>query len=520
MQRMEAVDYADISEHPTVVGLRSENRDLTQRLTQVTQQLEWFKRQIFGRKSERRLEFNPDQMDISLLFGEMLSLPPEKTEEVRYTRRAKQRDESCVTEAGLRFDDNVPVEVIEIPAPELKGPDAEQYVVIDEKITRRLAQRPGSYVVLEYRRPVVKHKESGAITAPAAPTAVLDNCMADVSLIAGLLVDKFLYHLPLYRQHQRLKDAGIQLSRATLTYYTQRAIDLLAPIHQAQLQHILESRVLAMDETPIKAGREDKGKMHTAWYWPIYGEDHEISFTWSPSRGANHVKEQLRDFKGVLLSDGYGAYDSFARDKPEVTRAQCWAHTRRYFERAQDADPAAMKALEHIGALYRIEAQIRDKNLSGEDKLLYRSRHAHPLVDTFFGWCREQRARIDLTNSSPLAKALLYAENHQAQLRIYLGDPDVPIDTNHLERALRTIPMGRKNWLFCWTEVGAKHVGIIQSLLTTCRLHGADPYAYLVDVLQRIAIHPARDVLDLTPRCWQKKYAGNPLRSDLYGLGQ
>jgi hypothetical protein len=104
--------------------------------------------------------------------------------------------------------------------------------------------------------------------------------------------------------------------------------------------------------------------------------------------------------------------------------------------------------------------------------------------------------------------------------RVYLGDPDVPIDTNHLERALRVIPMGRKAWLFCWTEVGAQHVGIIQSLLTTCRLQGVDPYTYLVDVLQRVSLHPARQVEDLTPRRWKELFAAQPLRSDLYGLGQ
>ena len=270
-----------------------------------------------------------------------------------------------------------------------------------------------------------------------------------------------------------------------------------------------------MDETPIKAGKAGKGKLKTTWYWPVYGEDDEICFTWSTSRGSDHVKAQLGDFAGTLLSDGYAAYDAYARSRPGVTQAQCWAHTRRYFERAQDSDPAAAEALERIGALYRVEAQIREQGLEGQAKLAYRARHAHPAVDAFFAWCHAQRQRIDLVNSAPLAKALVYAQNHHAQLQVYLGDPDVPIDTNHLERALRVIPMGRKNWLFNWTEVGAQHVGIIQSLLTTCRLHGVDAYAYLVDVLQRISLHPARDVEQLTPRRWKGLFAENPLRSDL-----
>ena len=210
-----------------VEQLQAENAQLHQQLQSLQQQLDWFKRQLFGRKSEKRLIESPDQLDISQLFDQPLaeqSVPD--TEQITYTRK-KQRQDNCVTDQGLRFGESVPVEVIELPAPQLQGDDADEYEIIDYKTTRRLAQRPGSYVVLEYRRPVVKHKPSQTLTTVAAPTAVFDNSLADVSLLAGLLVDKFVYHLPLYRQHQRLKDAGIQLSRSTLTYYVQRSIELL-----------------------------------------------------------------------------------------------------------------------------------------------------------------------------------------------------------------------------------------------------------------------------------------------------
>jgi hypothetical protein len=336
-----------------------------------------------------------------------------------------------------------------------------------------------------------------------------------VPVLAGVLVDKFCYHMPLYRKHQRLADAGITLSRATLTRRVQQTIELVRPIYDAQWRHILQSKVLAMDETPIKADRSGKGKMRQTWYWPIYGEDDEICFTWSPSRGSDHVVAQLNDFAGTLLTDGYAAYDAYAKRRSKVTQAQCWTHLRRYFDRSQASDPAAAGALAIIGALYRVEREIRERELTDQAKLDYRSRHARPIVGAFFGWCHAQRQRMDLVNSEPLAQALIYADNHQDQLKVYLGDPDVPMDTNHLERALRVIPMGRKAWLFNWTEVGARQVGIIQSLLTTCRLHDVDPYAYVVDVLQRIALHPDRDVEQLTPRRWKALFADNPLRSDL-----
>jgi len=483
----------------------------------LKQEPDWFKRQLFGRKSEKRLIEYPDQMDLGALLGDAAPpSAPEPTEKISYTRRkGKQRRDEDVTDSGLRFDERVPIETIELSAPQLNGADADQYEVIDYKITRRLAQRSGSYVVLEYRRPLIRDKRASSLMEVPAPSAVFDNSLADVSLLAGILVDKFLYHLPLYRQHQRLADAGITLSRSTLTNYVQRAIGLLEPIYDAQWQHILQSRVLAMDETPIKAGKAGRGKLKQTWYWPVYGEADEICFSWSRSRGKAHVVDQLGAFAGTLLSDGYAAYDAYAKTRPKVTQAQCWAHTRRYFERALDSDPAAAEALEIIGALYQVEAQIRERELTDQAKLDYRSRHALPVVDAFFAWVHAQRQRTDLVNSAPLAKALVYADNHQAQLRVYLGDPAVAIDTNHLERALRVIPMGRKNWLFCWSEIGAEQVGIIQSLLSTCRLHDVDPYTYLVDVLQRIALHPAKDAEQLTPRRWKVLYADNPLRSDL-----
>ncbi|WP_293885819.1 IS66 family transposase [Thiolapillus sp.] len=128
-----------------------------------------------------------------------------------------------------------------------------------------------------------------------------------------------------------------------------------------------------------------------------------------------------------------------------------------------------------------------------------------------------RKARRENSAASRLlgTTSLRFALHGWQRLQVYLSDPDVPIDTNHLERALRVIPMGRKNWLFCWTEVGAQQVGIIQSLLTTCRLQGINPYTYLVDVLMRIDLHPASEVLDLTPRVWKDKFADNPLKSDL-----
>jgi transposase len=165
--------------------------------------------------------------------------------------------------------------------------------------------------------------------------------------------------------------------------------------------------------------------------------------------------------------------------------------------------------------LYRIEEEIRERNLAGEDEHIHRLRHSKPLVKLFFHWADRQFECQDLAPSNPFTKALNYVCERRLGLEVFLTDPDVPLDTNHLERALRVIPMGRKSWLFCWTELGARHVGIIQSLIVTCRLHGIDPFTYLVDVVQRVGQHPAARVAELTPRLWKQHFAHDPLRSDV-----
>ena len=499
-------------------ALADRNRALERELAEVKRQLDWLKRQIFGRKSEKRLFIDPAHQPLLEGFAEAAAPEePPPTERISYERRkGKRRGEGCVTEEGLRFDDSVPVERIELSAPELEGPDADDYEVISHKVTRRLAQRPGSYVVLEYRHPVLKRRSSGALISISAPEALWPGSIADVSFVAGILEEKFLYHLPLYRQHQRLANNGIELSRHVLTQYVHRAAELLRPIYDAQLKHILQSKVLAMDETSIRAGRERPGKMRRAWLWPIYGDADEIAFTFSLDRSRRHVRQILEGFQGTLLCDGYSAYEHYMRADSGVSYAQCWSHTRRLFERAHGAEPAAVDhALYLIGEIYKVEKQIRAQDLIGEAKRDYRLEHARPLVDTFFAWCREQCQRMDLVPTNPLSKAIAYAREREGPLRVYLSDPDLQIDTNHLERAIRPIAIGRKNWVFCWTEIGAERAGIIQSLLSTCRLHGVHSYTYLVDVLQRVSIHPMSAVEELTPRRWKELFAANPLRSDL-----
>jgi len=409
----------------------------------------------------------------------------------------------------------VPVE--EILLGEAKDP--EHWYRVGEKVTCRLAQRPGSFVVLRYVRPVYKSKADGGFSCPPAPAAVLEKSFADVSFLANLVIDKFVYHLPLYRQHQRLEAAGVHVARATLTNLVHRTAELLAPVHGAVVASILAGQVLAMDETPIKAGRQKRppphpGKMKTCYFWPIYGDQDEIAFLFANTRGSQVVHEALKEFAGVLLTDGYKVYEQYALKIDRIVHAQCWSHVRRNFDEAEAAEPKrAGEALDTIGQLYHLEGQIQEKNLEPEQILAYRGECLKPLVDGFFERLREQLEAQVFLPSNPFRSAARYALKREAALRVFLEYPAVPLSTNHVERSIRPIALGRKNYMFCWTEIGAKYVGILQTVLSSCRLQGISPYTYLVDVLQRIDSHPANDVAQLTPRLWKVHFANNPMRS-------
>jgi transposase len=278
---------------------------------ELHRQVEWFKRQLFGQKSERQLvQPDPQQGSLGQAFDSLSTQQEGKVKVAAHERVRKScKPADGGEDATVFFDETqVPVEVVEVPNPEIEGLAPEDYEIVGEKATHRLAQRPAAYVVLKYVRQVIKRRDTGELACAPAPAGVIEGSRADVSFIAGMIVDKFAYHLPLYRQHQRLTAAGFRVSRPWLTQLMQTAVSLLEPIHDAQLAGVLADRVKSMDETPIKAGVSGVGKMKTAYFWPIYGVNDEICFLYYPDRSAKNVADALGlkpPDGAVLLTDGY-----------------------------------------------------------------------------------------------------------------------------------------------------------------------------------------------------------------------
>lgn len=503
----------EILSHPYVVGLEQKVARCTQTieeqgkanesyrvaLAKLEHELAWFKKQLFGPKSERRT---------SDVFPSTASQPSGDKKEGAPERKKSNKQElpGNASESGLRFGSEVPVEEVPVKNPLVEGLSPSEYEVIDEKVVDRLCRRKGSHYVKRYRQPVVKILATGEITQPPAPERVIASSQVDVSFLVGMLTDKFLYHLPLYRQHQQLRAEGIEVSRASLSTWAHAAIDLLVPIYSAHKASVLSSSVLSMDESPHKAGRRNGGnKMSNCYFWFLYGDQGEVLIHQAQTRGLSVVKALLLDkFSGVILSDGYPVYEQIVKEL-NLLLANCWAHARRGFVEAEKQEPvSSAQAVAIIRELYQKEEHAPPER---EARLEYRLTHMKPIVDRFFDWLTKEQERLEGFPKTSYSKAVTYASKREASLRLFLSNPEVPIDNNHTERTVRPLVLGRKNYLFCWTEIGAEKVAIIQSLLISCQIQGVAPWEYLNDVLLRVSTHPASKVAELTPRNWKMLFS-------------
>ena len=339
--------HADLAE--TIAAQEARTAELAAQLAALTAQIARLQRDLYGSRSERSKEGGDgsDARD---------ARPGGKP------GRRKERGDS-VNGTGLRFDGNAPVIDITVTPPEIEGLAEDGYEVISERVHCRVAALDWRHVVIRYRHLKVKIRETGALVGAPARESVFKNSCADVSFVAGLLIDKFQWHLPLYRQHQMLAAAGITVSRGSLSQWANRAVALLKPVHDAQWRSVLESAVIQMDETPIRAGRHPgkPGSMKKGYFWPVLGDRGEVVFPFATSRRHEHAAEFLGEYSGTLVSDGYGAYEAYVAARGgAVTHQGCWIHSRRNFWEQKDNHPEmAGEALKLIGAIYRIEEEIK-----------------------------------------------------------------------------------------------------------------------------------------------------------------
>ncbi len=376
-------------------------------------------------------------------------------------------------------------------------------------ITERLDYTPASMFVVE----TVRHRfrcsrcQDGTVIASLPPPPIeAARGRAEAGLLAHVVVSKFNDHLPLNRQHEILLREGIDLSRSTLCDWMHGTAELLQPIACAVLRDVISRPVVGLDETGVRVvfDRHDpKNGTRNARFWVYRGLPGEVYFTISETKAKKDVdgpKSVLAGFSGFVQADAAGTFDDLFKDGTRL-EVGCNAHARRKFFEARKANPEeAASALRMYRRVYEIEARVREAN--PEERLAARQTDAKPILAAFDASLDELAASPAFVPGTPLATAVGYSRNHRVALRRFLDDARLSPDNNAVERALRLVAVGRKNWLVAGSVEAARDAATLYTLVAGCRDLGVGPWEYLREVIKRRAAHPRAPVAELTPRAW------------------
>jgi transposase len=453
----------------------------------------------FGQKRER-FEGDPAQgvLPFEAPAEEETQQEEEIKEQITYTRKKQSAHKG---RAALPA--HLPVEEIEI-YPE---GDLSEMVCIGKDVTEELECQPARFFIRRYIRYKYAAKSGKAfegIKTGELPERIIDKGIPGAGLLSMILTDKYMDHLPLYRQKQRFARENIPIASSTIEGWVKQALERLEPLWQQLKFDIKTKGYLQVDETSIKVLESDKkGAAHMGWYWVYHAPlDGLVLMDYQPSRGAVATKEMLANFKGYLQSDGYAVYEKTGQRK-DVTPVACWAHARREFERALDNDKIrAGKALTLIQQLYAVERKAREEKLNADQVKQLRLDESLPVINELGKWMFAE-VKNPLPKSQ-IGKAMRYAMERWDKLSAYLQDGNLHIDNNAIENAIRPIALGRKNYLFAGSHDAAARAGMIYSFFAICKKHEVNPFQWLKYALQHIMSINHKDIRDLYPQNFKK----------------
>lgn len=468
-------------------------------------QVEQFKRLLFGAKRERFIS-KKDENQMTLPFDVPEKEEPEKEQEViTYTREKKKRENHP---GRMTLPSHLPVEETIIEPEE----DTTGMKCIGKEITDQLELIPAKLFIKRYIRPKYIKAEDDeklvhkGVIAPL-PVFPIEKGMAGPGLLAQVMIDKFVDHLPIYRQIERFKREGIKIPSSTINGWQEAVCNLLEPLYENLKHRVLSQGYLQVDETPIRvldkskkglpAGRQ--GKTHRGYHWVYYSPlEKTVLFDYRDGRSREGPTILLKDFKGYLQTDGYKVYDLFENDN-NITHLNCMAHARRGFEKALDYDTAnAAYAMSMFQKLYAVERKAKEENLSPEQRHKLRLDESLTLLNDLGKWIAETYKTV--LPKSPIGKAMAYCIPRWDNLMYYLKDGSLEIDNNLAENAIRPIALGRKNYLFAGSNRGAERAAMFYSFFGTCKKNDVNPFDWLKKVLEIIPEYKMNKLHEILPQ--------------------
>ncbi len=499
--------------HATEAELESSRQRLREsqlEIDKLKHRIDWLCRKLFGKSSEK-----VDPSQLALAFEQ---LAVEDAAAGAADVKAPEEDGPVETDSGEprgrgkkkghgrgALPANLPRRrvVIEVPAQERACSCCQREMTpFGEDVKLTLDYEPARITVVETVR--VKYSCSkcheGVVIAPV-PDAVMDKGLPEAGMLAYVAVSKYADHLPLYRLERVMARSGLVISRNTLGDWIDFIADSFSSVIEAMKKKILKGPIVQSDDTKVRVLGGPEGS-YAGYLWCYGGLHDEVVFDFTEGRGREGPQRFLDGYQGYLQVDAYAGYDVvFARGK--VLEVACWAHVRRKIFEARTTDPKrADPLLGMIAALYAVEAEA--KGLTADEREALRDERSRPLLARIHE--RLLQARADVLPKSPMGQAVTYALNQWAALQRYLEDGRLAIDNNATERSLRGVAVGRKNWLFTGSEAGGRRAAVLYSIVESCRRLRLDPFAYIRDVLPRLASHPARQVEQLTPAGWRTTF--------------
>ena len=472
-------------------------------ILQLKQQLAQLQKMIFGSRHERFIHAEPThpQLSLDIPTEAVATATISSTKQISYTKTNVVVEPRPLVHPGrMKLPESLRREQIIIEPSE----DITDYKKMGEEITEVLEYEPGELYVKQYKRIKYAKPDNTGVIIGKLPSRPLEKAMAGEGLLAQIITDKYIDHLPLHRQMQRFERSGVKLAYSTLTDWVSSTCSLITPLFEALKAEVLQSNYLHADETPIKVmDKGKKGETHRGYYWVYQNSiDKIVLFDYQEGRGREGPVEILKDFTGYLQTDGYVAYDIFAK-RQGITLIHCMAHARRMFNDALDNDEQrAAHALKEIQKLYIIERICQEEQLSFEQIKEVRQLKSVRILRDLGLWLQQQYLQV--LPKSAIGKAIGYSLERWERLSAYVNDGRLNIDNNPVENSIRPVALGRKNYLFAGSHEAAKRSGMLYSLLGTCKMHGIEPTTWLKDVLHRVADHPINQIQDLLPHRYKK----------------
>ena len=493
--------------------LLAEKEEMQQVINDLRSMMAWFRKKLFYKMSEKNLPLDPNVLEPTL-FDQALS----EEEQARLDAEVKAMEERNAKAIEVKahkreirkpvLSGSLPIEETHIYPEGVQGNP--EYVEIGVENTDTVAIQPARM----YVKRIVRHKfvlrsqlqiedpDRHAFLIAPLPETIRPKGMADASLLADILINKYVYHLPFYRQIQKYKELGVLLNDATIGDWFAAVCEKLRPLYDKLREQIMSSEYIQVDESTLPVIDNEKHRAVKGYMWAVRDAlTGSVYFHYDMgSRSGDTARKLIGGYRGAVQTDGYEVYESF-ENAPGKRMIGCWAHVRRKFVEALDENRKyASEAIVYIGKLYKIEAEMREAGLSADEVRERRQKESYPLIQEFEKWMDAVADKFK--PKSRMGKALVYTYTLLPRLSRYVLDGRYNIDNNGIENAIRPLALGRKNYLFAGNHDAAVRAAIVYSLFSSCKAAGIEARTWLEDILVRLPEHHV-DLEELLPGNWQ-----------------